>query len=324
MKKRRKHRSCLNCGDLLLQKNNFCPNCGQENTDNEVGIGILIREFYSTFFTVDSRFGRTFKPFLFKPGKITVEFNEGKRVKYANPFRWYLVISIIHFFFMTNLFELKSSNKQDETFIDITIEPLSANIFDSLYSLPDSLHATEWPICNAHIAMIDYLNKDTSLTTNKIMDSLKFNELPLIKRLLAKQIIKITKESSSSINKYILENIPFIVFFNLPLFALLLLLFFRKNGHYIKHLIHTLHIHAFYFFLMSWVWIISLLFDFLEGYSIIFATIISIIYVVISFKRVYEVKIGWSLLRLFLIGIIYAFIVAFIFTSGIVLSLTFF
>ena len=98
MKIRRKLSTCQNCGALLDRKFNYCPECGQENNDKNISFGIIFKEFLDTFFALDSSFFKTFKPFIIKPGFLTLQFIAGKRKSYANPIRLYLIISIFYFF----------------------------------------------------------------------------------------------------------------------------------------------------------------------------------------------------------------------------------
>ena len=323
MKKRRKHKACLNCGELLHQNYNYCPNCGQENTDNQVSIGLLFREFISNFFSLDSRFGRTFKPFLFFPGRVTLAFNEGKRVLYANPIRWYLVISIFHFFFMAKIFQPTAEDRKRHGFLNKS-DTLSIAQFDSLYHLPDSSHTSSWPISGQHLSLIDHLNKNATMNPEEVMDSLKLNEFPFWRRMVTKQIVKINQESNASLNSYLLRQIPLIIFFILPIFALLLKGFFWKKGLYIKHLIHSIHIHAFLFFLMGCVWVVELFIPDFRAYGLPVAMILTTIYILISFKKVYEIKLVWGLVRLIFIGTIYMFILGIAFIIGVLLSLILF
>lgn len=98
MKTRRKLSTCQNCGELLDRRFNYCPSCGQENDEKIISFGIIFKEFLDTFFALDSSFFRTFKPFILRPGKLTLEFVSGKRKSYANPIRLYLIISLFYFF----------------------------------------------------------------------------------------------------------------------------------------------------------------------------------------------------------------------------------
>ncbi len=323
MKKRRKHKACLNCGELLHQNFNYCPNCGQENTDNQVSIGLLFREFVSNFFSLDSRFGRTFKPFLFSPGKVTLAFNEGKRVQYANPIRWYLVISIFHFFFMAKMFEPTAEDRKNHGFFTNS-DTLTIAEFDSLYHLPDSSHSEGWPLSGQHLSLIDHLNKNNSMDPDEVMDSLRLNKFPFFRRAMVKQIVKINQETNASLNSYLLGQIPLIVFFLLPVFAFILKTFFWRKGLYIKHLIHSIHIHSFLFFLLAWVWIFELIFASFKKYGLPGAILLTTVYILISFKKVYKVKIRWGVLRLSMIGLIYFMALTFALGVGILLSLLLF
>ena len=317
MKKRRKNSRCLNCAEPLERKNNYCPNCGQENTTNNVSIGLLIREFSSNFFSLDSRFAHTFKPFLIKPGKITNAFMEGKRVYYANPIRWYLVISLFHFFFMSKMFQPTVRDMQERGFFGEDVE-LSKVEFDSIYNAP--YKDDSWPFSDNRKKLVNHLVAHSSLTDEEIYDSLEFKRSG-INAFATKKAIRVNRETTASMNSYIMKQIPIIVFFILPIYALLLKLFFWRKGLYIKHLIHSIHLHSFLFFLLGWVWVFSILIDDFEDYSLPVAWVLTFVYAIISFYRVYKIKIIWSIVRACLIGFIYSIVLGFTFGVGVLISL---
>ena len=58
--------TCLNCGTGL--KGPFCYYCGQPDRNFFRFFPALLRELMSDFLDLDSRFARTMKPLLFKPG----------------------------------------------------------------------------------------------------------------------------------------------------------------------------------------------------------------------------------------------------------------
>ncbi len=89
---------CLNCGQPLHGDENFCPHCSQVNDEIRVSIKDYFSGFFSNFFSFDSRLYKTIVPLLFKPGKVSKEYIEGKRKKYTNPFQLYLHTTIIFFF----------------------------------------------------------------------------------------------------------------------------------------------------------------------------------------------------------------------------------
>jgi hypothetical protein len=96
-KERRKGQVCLNCAEPLLAHENFCPNCGQENHSRQASVLMLIDDFLKDYLTFDSKFFSSVIPLFLRPGKMTLEYTEGKRVKYIPPIRLFLFLSFIYF-----------------------------------------------------------------------------------------------------------------------------------------------------------------------------------------------------------------------------------
>lgn len=88
---------CFNCDIDLKEQDKFCSNCGQKVDDNNLRIGVLIHDFFENYVSLDTRFGRSIFPFLFKPGFLTKKFIVGIRKNFANPFRLYILTSILFF-----------------------------------------------------------------------------------------------------------------------------------------------------------------------------------------------------------------------------------
>ena len=101
MKIRRKTNECPNCKALLDEVYNYCTICVQEHTDNTLSFNMLVADFFNTFFALDSKFAKSVKPFLFQPGFLTNQYLTGKRMTFAHPFRFYLIISLFFFFVFT-------------------------------------------------------------------------------------------------------------------------------------------------------------------------------------------------------------------------------
>jgi hypothetical protein len=88
---------CLNCDQKLDKSERFCPNCSQINSSKKLHFKDLFSEFFGSIFAYDSRIMLTLRVLLFRPGQISKEYVEGRRMRYANPFRFYLSVSIIFF-----------------------------------------------------------------------------------------------------------------------------------------------------------------------------------------------------------------------------------
>jgi len=90
-------KECLNCGLSLGGEENFCPSCGQRNDTRSLNFGSFLHAIFSEVISYDSRLWRTILAMLIHPGKVSRDYIDGKRFRYANPFRFYLTVSIVFF-----------------------------------------------------------------------------------------------------------------------------------------------------------------------------------------------------------------------------------
>ncbi len=88
---------CTNCGHPLDVSDKFCPNCSQANSTKKLSLKDFFDEFFASLISYDSKLLKTLTALLSKPGKITKDYIDGKRVSYTNPFRFLLSLSIIYF-----------------------------------------------------------------------------------------------------------------------------------------------------------------------------------------------------------------------------------
>ncbi len=101
---------CQNCGYELSLEDNFCPKCGQVNDTRRLSVKQYFSEYLAGFFEFDNRFLRTVVPLLIKPGTVSKNYVNGRRIYYANPFQLYLHITIL-FFLMVGVFKTIDSFK---------------------------------------------------------------------------------------------------------------------------------------------------------------------------------------------------------------------
>ena len=99
----RKYRGevCLNCKHSLDLSDKFCPNCGQRNSTKKINLLDLIQELFSSVLSYDSKLWQTIKLMFLKPGQLSIEYVNGKRTTYTNPFRFFLSVSILFFLVIT-------------------------------------------------------------------------------------------------------------------------------------------------------------------------------------------------------------------------------
>jgi len=111
-RKLQKSEICLNCNFTLRPEDNYCPNCGQENNIRNLKVRYLIVEFFDGLYCFDTKIWNTVKASIIKPGRMTAEYLEGKRVRYVPPLKLYLFISFVFFLFLGKLSDnaIDSSN----------------------------------------------------------------------------------------------------------------------------------------------------------------------------------------------------------------------
>lgn len=86
---------CLNCNNALYPKQNFCSSCGQKADTNKFTFRELLHQFLVTFASVEKGIWLLLKGTAIRPGQTAIEFVEGKRKRYYNPFTFLaLVISL--------------------------------------------------------------------------------------------------------------------------------------------------------------------------------------------------------------------------------------
>ncbi len=88
---------CLNCGHALDKSDQYCPSCGQLNSIKKLSLFDYFNEFILSIFVYDSKIRFTITDLLFHPGRVSLNYSQGKRQRYANPFRFFLSVSIIYF-----------------------------------------------------------------------------------------------------------------------------------------------------------------------------------------------------------------------------------
>lgn len=87
---------CANCSTVL--QGPFCHVCGQFAEDFHRSIFSLIFDFLESFFHIDGRVWRTMPNLIFRPGRLTRDYLNGKRVPQIPPFRLFLLILLLVFF----------------------------------------------------------------------------------------------------------------------------------------------------------------------------------------------------------------------------------
>jgi hypothetical protein len=192
----------------------YCANCSQAADVHVPSIRELIHEALEGITHSDSRLWRTLYLLWFKPGKLTQEFVAGRRAAYLPPFRLYLVLSIIFFL-------IASVSNTHTNFVRFDDKPSAA--------VPDCGRVS------ATAFQVTLFGRDWA---------------PRIKRACG----EIARDNGANLLQVALATTPKAMFIFLPLIAFLhMLLYWRPRHRYAEHLLFFLHVHAFFFSLMTLV-----------------------------------------------------------------------
>lgn len=92
--------NCRNCDSPLPPGARFCPSCGQSVKSQAKPWLDFARETLSELMDLDGRMLVSVRLLLTRPGFLSREYIDGRRVAYTSPIRTYLVISLVFFFLL--------------------------------------------------------------------------------------------------------------------------------------------------------------------------------------------------------------------------------
>jgi len=220
-------------------------------------MGLLVRDFLDDFLTLDSRFLSSMKPFITKPGFLTNEYNAGRRVTFMPPLRMYIVFSLMYFIIPAVDDPKQPSEKETPVIHQITdslsveglaanreVPPVSRQADFAIHT--DSLgnRMMNFNLTNLNRKRIkDPLYRDSLVQA--LLDSSNFKRGTRMRKFLEQvghNTLNIAADGGKQFLNNLTNNIPNTMFFLLPIFALLIKMFyFRKKPLYVESIIFSLH-----------------------------------------------------------------------------------
>ncbi len=311
--------NCKNCGESISPQWDYCPNCGQKDTDGRITVRHLFSEFFDAVFNIESRTILTFLA-LFVPGKLTAAYFAGKHRKYVHPLRTLFVMSILlivalsyrgadqqtnHNYILKEQF-LKDGVK--EAIVDSLVQAQeeTSRLFglDTVDQALDTLHlflrqrigwhgdsinlGNYFSLFDDDDSSGDYsevVGRDDllSMSPNELVDA--YGVEGWFNRQLFRQKAKFILDESR-LSAFVVGSISWITLLMMPLIAFIIRLFYMKQEkYYVEHLIFTFHLHSFYFFVLSAFLFIINLFSLPVVLSFL---LICGSYGILSLKRVYQ------------------------------------
>jgi hypothetical protein len=288
-----KSKECLNCGYKFTDTDNYCPQCGQENHNLNIPIKHFIVEALEGTIHFDTKSLRTFFTLLFKPGQLTLLYNQGKRVRYVPPLRLYIFISFV-FFIAINFNPGKSQPNKSKSKLEYSVFSINSKDLEGLRE-----------------------SKIDSLLASKDITKGGFEEF------LIRQLWKIANEGRKEFTHFWIKNISYMLFVLMPFFGWLVFIFHRKRKRfYYEYLIYSIHFHCFLFLIL----LIFILLAFIGINELVIGLffIWIIFYLYNSIRNAFDQKWFSALLKSIILFILYFISVVEFFLMTIIISLTVF
>lgn len=276
----------------------YCGQCGQRLEHKIHSVLHFTREATEDLTHADSRLWTTISALLFKPGFLTREFLDGRRVRYLPPLRLYLVLSLIFFLTLglghgeTNAaLQLKTQNGKPSVAV---VRPDELGDFAAKPGETPQQRAER--VCKP-----EYDGPGRGFV------------VPFLK----KSCHSFIEENGRTIREAFIHNIPKGLFILLPALALVMkAMYWRPRRHYVEHLLFFVHNHAFAFLTFGLLTLITWLVPASLGTWISSLVWIYIVYYIfVSMRRVY----GQSRLRTFakLVVLSFAYLIGFSITVAV-------
>jgi hypothetical protein len=222
-------RGCPNCGTPVSDL--YCPRCGQRNKERLVSLRAIVQDAAEDQFSLGGALPRTLGALLFRPGRLTREYVEGRIARYIPPFRLYLVSSLVFFvvFSFVASFDRSWSSlgpsvqEEEETWSRRPDGTLVVRSREAQFRLGvDTAAVPGWlkPAARYYVAREDELNRMPSREGARVM----YGALE--------------------------SNVPRALFLVVPLFALFLKGLYPRRL-YVEHFVFVLHLHALGFLLAT-------------------------------------------------------------------------
>ena len=102
--------TCQNCG--ATRQENYCPACGEKKFHpKSLHIKHYAEETLEGLFHFDNKFFRSLKTLVVRPGQLTLDFVQGRRVRHMRPFALFVIVNLVAFFaLLTNPFSIPLKN----------------------------------------------------------------------------------------------------------------------------------------------------------------------------------------------------------------------
>ena len=245
---------CRNCDASLAviggnTTTNFCPNCGQDTLNHPPTFLEFVHEFITHYVALEGKLWKTLVLLFFKPGELTREYRAGRKLRYISPLRIYITASFIFFLVVKiagwgNIIQTNVTQTTDQAETgEVVPKKAPASIGRGLRVSTQGDNSNTTPI-------------PPELLSKAVQTDLECSEDAAWCRWLQTHFAqkwkgKTGRDVMDTLTKSVLSNLPYAMFFMLPVFALLTKLAYWRRGIYFgEHMVYAFHVHTFTFFIL--------------------------------------------------------------------------
>lgn len=311
---------CGNCGAKLAGP--YCSQCGQHAHESTRGIGALLHDAWHVITHVDGRFWATIGALFLKPGVLTVEYFANHRARFVQPFRLYLVCSIV-FFGLTSLIA------KPENAINLNDDDTPALVAVKV-PVPDKPAVPVNPGAEgvaAGAAAAAQVQREFKKDVDGCGDISIFGDDDPPPAVFKEACDRAVKDHGKSLFKAFIANAPKMMFIFLPLLALMMLpAYWRPRRLYVEHVVFALHTHAFVFVAITGLVIINTLDDYIPGIGIAtgIATALTVLWILFypyrAMRVFYRQGRLWTLTKFAVLAMLYFVLLLFSMLGNAILS----
>ena len=266
--------NCLNCGHSLTEDISYCPNCGQKKRTTKVTVWTLLGEVFSDLLNLDNGIWRSLR-FVFIPAHLARQFIEGRRKKYFNPIRFFLLSLILLFAIISYVVDLDDFDMMTERqhkrialseikgefkeFIDSSdhdplhiafADTIEEAIFKQVKIAQEDTFDINLRLLGIDISKYGFTRRDIyEMDVDELLDHYEIETFK--ERFLITQYARTTRNLSSAV-QFAIGNMIWGIVSSIFLLALFMkLLYIRRNVYYVEHLVVLFNIHTFSFLLLA-------------------------------------------------------------------------
>ena len=334
---------CRNCAAPVMGA--FCAQCGQPTDVHRRSVLHLLQDLFKDIASFDSRILRTVIALFVEPGELSLAFHEGRTQRYVPAVRLYLFVSLIFFLFLsvtgTAILQLElitTSHRyftngtgqvfEEKNGVIVRIEGLKAdkngNVFaDTGQSGPrllvygvtangqvsTDLNAKPFffaPARKQHAQISASIQSVLAREHSRIASL--HSRAPLTSWLESHidRMLQTLGADPAAINGPLTEWIPRMLFVLLPVFAMVLALFYwrqRNDYYFVDHLVFSLNMHSFAFAMILVAVILARLIA--GGVAAQIALYAIALYLLLAMKRFYRQGWAWTAIKFVLVSFVY-------------------